>query len=489
MPNRAGFARSPRRRGGSFCDRRGVTHSLLRLVSRHVQLRVFRQPVCRRASDRAGHDSRRYSYARISRSTNACPHPSDTPWEELRPAGRRFPARARWEHAGRAALIVGGLGALPDLDLLFNDHRGPSHSVGAAIIVGLVALAVTRSVRWSVAATLAWGSHTLLDWLGNDTFPPIGIMALWPFSHGYYQSSLHLFPAVSRSYWLADFWMLQHQSGGRGALPGRSRGRSGHGRDEVSSRAVVTLPRFLASDLDPIAGSASLSADEAHHLIHVLRLRFGDEISVFDGGGREYRARIERVTRDGAHLLLLEEISAAPEPAVRLTLAQAVLKGDHMDDVVRDATMMGASAIEPLLTERTIVRARGLADGNAADRWRRVAIASAKQCRRAVLADHRRRHGAARMDSSGRRRAEAAARRAVCVHRGTHHRQPASDLPATATLLVGPGRWVESAGDCRSDRSRLRPDHARPPDAPSRRRHRRRDRRPATPVGRPLAGF
>ena len=147
----------------------------------------------------------------------------------------------------------------------------------------------------------------------------------------------------------------------------------------------MTLPRFLASDLDPIAGSASLSADEAHHLIHVLRLRFGDEISVFDGSGREFRARIERVTRDGAHLLLLEEISAAPEPAVRLTLAQAVLKGDHMDDVVRDATMMGASAIEPLLTERTIVRARGLADGKAADRWRRVAIASAKQCRRAVL--------------------------------------------------------------------------------------------------------
>ena len=71
-------------------------------------------------------------------------------------------------------------------------------------------------------------------------------------------------------------------------------------------------------------------------------MRFGDEISVFDGSGREFRARIERITRDGAYLRLLEEISAAPEPAVRLTLAQAVLKGDRMDDVVRDATMMGA---------------------------------------------------------------------------------------------------------------------------------------------------
>jgi 16S rRNA (uracil1498-N3)-methyltransferase len=147
----------------------------------------------------------------------------------------------------------------------------------------------------------------------------------------------------------------------------------------------MTLPRFLAADLDPVARSASLSADEAHHLINVLRLRFGDEIAVFDGSGHEYRARIERVTRDGAQVALLEEIAAAPEPAVRLTLAQAVLKGDKMDEVVRDATMMGVAAIEPLVTERTTIRMKALTDGRATDRWRRVAIASAKQCRRAVL--------------------------------------------------------------------------------------------------------
>ena len=68
-----------------------------------------------------------------------------------------------------------------------------------------------------------------------------------------------------------------------------------------------------------------------------------------------------------------------------MTLAQAVLKGDRMDEVVRDATMMGATAIEPMITERTVVRLNGLGDGRAADRWRRIAIASAKQCRRAVL--------------------------------------------------------------------------------------------------------
>ena len=147
----------------------------------------------------------------------------------------------------------------------------------------------------------------------------------------------------------------------------------------------MALPRFLAADLDVASGSASLSPEETHHLTHVMRLRFGDEVAVFDGNGREYRARVERVSREGAHLRLIEEMQAALEPRVRLTLAQAVLKGDRMDDVVRDATMMGVSAIEPLVTEHTVVRAAALQDGRACDRWRRIAIASAKQSRRAVL--------------------------------------------------------------------------------------------------------
>jgi 16S rRNA (uracil1498-N3)-methyltransferase len=145
------------------------------------------------------------------------------------------------------------------------------------------------------------------------------------------------------------------------------------------------LPRFLATDLDTGSNTASLSAEEAHHLTHVLRLRFGDEIAVFDGNGREYRARIERVSRDGAYVHLLEEISAAPEPLVRLTLAQAVLKGDKMEEVVRDATMMGAAAIEPIVTAHTTIGMKALTEGQASDRWRRIAVASAKQCRRAVL--------------------------------------------------------------------------------------------------------
>jgi len=205
----------------------------------------------------------------------------------------------------------------------------------------------------------------------------------------------------------------------------------------------VTLPRFLAADLDAISGSATLSAEETHHLTSVLRLRFGDEIGVFDGNGREYRARIERVSREGTQLRLIEEVSAAPEPAVRLTLAQSILKGDRMDDVVRDATMMGVAAIEPIVTEHTIPRG-AIRDGRGSDRWRRIAIASAKQCRRAVLPVIG--PGTPFLDWIVQ---DSAALRVLLVEPGAPAQgQPLSvlrgnDRPESATLAVGPeGGWT-----------------------------------------------
>ena len=107
----------------------------------------------------------------------------------------------------RRMAVFAALGMLPDLDLLIGAHRGPSHSVGASLIAFLAALAMTRSVRLSLAAAAAYGSHTVLDWLGADTSAPIGVMALWPFDREHYQSGIHLFRAVSRRYWVPGFVM------------------------------------------------------------------------------------------------------------------------------------------------------------------------------------------------------------------------------------------------------------------------------------------
>jgi 16S rRNA (uracil1498-N3)-methyltransferase len=143
------------------------------------------------------------------------------------------------------------------------------------------------------------------------------------------------------------------------------------------------LPRFYAPGLDPSATTAVLAADESHHLTRVLRLGPGDAVAVFDGRGHEFLARVQRVDRDAATVALVQPIPAAPEPAVRVTLVQAVLKGDKMDDVVRDATMAGVSQIAPVVTARTEIKVSALKRAHAAERWQRVAVASAKQCRRA----------------------------------------------------------------------------------------------------------
>lgn len=126
-------------------------------------------------------------------------------------AGAPAIARGRGRTAARDAAVYACLGALPDLDLLAGAHSGPTHSVGAAILIGGLALLVRRagagSELWrtplvaAAACAAAYGSHVLLDWLSSDNSAPIGIMALWPFTRGYYESDLHVFMAISRRYY------------------------------------------------------------------------------------------------------------------------------------------------------------------------------------------------------------------------------------------------------------------------------------------------
>jgi 16S rRNA (uracil1498-N3)-methyltransferase len=147
----------------------------------------------------------------------------------------------------------------------------------------------------------------------------------------------------------------------------------------------VTRPRFYVPGLDPSRDETVLPSDESHHLVRVMRLAAGDEIAIFDGQGHEFQARVVRADRKGAAVAIGEPILTTPEPAVRTVLVQAVLKGDKMDAVVRDATMAGAARIVPVVTERSLVGLNALARGHAHERWQRVAVASAKQCRRARL--------------------------------------------------------------------------------------------------------
>ena len=119
-----------------------------------------------------------------------------------------------------------------------------------------------------------------------------------------------------------------------------------------------------------------LPADEAHHCRHVLRLKDGDTVNIFDGRGHEAQCAIVKITNQAVQLNVLTQTST-PALRCRITLAQAVPK-KSMDLIVQKATELGVTAIVPVLSERTIVRI----DEDAAklDRWREIALESCKQC-------------------------------------------------------------------------------------------------------------
>lgn len=141
--------------------------------------------------------------------------------------------------------------------------------------------------------------------------------------------------------------------------------------------------------MDPGDEIVSLPRDEGQHLTKVLRLGVGDTVAVFDGRGREFLGRVASATGREVRVQLISRVEPATESGVAITLGQAVLKGDKMDEIVRDAVMLGVAAIQPIVTKRTEITVAALMKGARLDRWRRVALASVKQSRRAILPEIR----------------------------------------------------------------------------------------------------
>lgn len=134
------------------------------------------------------------------------------------------------------------------------------------------------------------------------------------------------------------------------------------------------MPRFFLPP-DSWADEAWLTGDEAKHLCQVLRIRAGETVTVFDGSGRRAEATVREVGRDRAKLEL-GSIIEKPAPKPFITLALAIPKGKNMDLVVQKAVELGVSAIQPLVTRRTIVQP---GEGKA-EKWRRVVLEACKQC-------------------------------------------------------------------------------------------------------------
>jgi len=132
----------------------------------------------------------------------------------------------------------------------------------------------------------------------------------------------------------------------------------------------------------PSEGEVEIAGNEAHHLLHVLRLKLGDEIVIFDGRGTEFQAELTRCGNDSATARLVKQSESRESPLV-LTLAVAVPKMDSMSRIVQKLTELGAHRIIPIVTERTTVTASGAA--RQLPRWRRIATEACKQSGRSMV--------------------------------------------------------------------------------------------------------
>lgn len=132
-------------------------------------------------------------------------------------------------------------------------------------------------------------------------------------------------------------------------------------------------PHAWASDrpvLDPA---------ESHHAADVLRIEPGDRVTVFNGEGAEALAEVAQIGRDRVEVKKLHASKTAPLQCA-ITLAQAIPKGKNMEFIIEKGTELGAAAIAPLLSERTVVQCDAEEALKKKQKWQRVALEACKQC-------------------------------------------------------------------------------------------------------------
>lgn len=123
-----------------------------------------------------------------------------------------------------------------------------------------------------------------------------------------------------------------------------------------------------------------LRGQEKIHAVQVCRIKIGDRLTAVDGQGRRYQGTIYRIDKDALEVQIEFQDIGFGEPRLQLTLAAAILKGTHFDEVVEKGVEIGVSVFQPLLTQRTLV----VPSDQKQQRWQEKARAAMKQCGRSV---------------------------------------------------------------------------------------------------------
>ncbi len=144
------------------------------------------------------------------------------------------------------------------------------------------------------------------------------------------------------------------------------------------------MPRLFC-DSDLIVGTdIDMPKEIARHLM-VLRLSVGDEVTLFNGQGGEYQAKLTAIGKNSAVATVVSHQPVERELPYRVALAQGLPEAGKMDWIVEKAVEMGVSDILPVSAERSVVRLNGDRAEKRVERWRAIVVAAVQQCGRNTL--------------------------------------------------------------------------------------------------------
>lgn len=132
-------------------------------------------------------------------------------------------------------------------------------------------------------------------------------------------------------------------------------------------------------------GRIVLEGKKALYLARVLRLRAGDALVLFNGDGSDYASEIVSVRKERIEAGVNTKLPAVAEPELRITLVQAIARGERMDYCLQKATELGVAAVQPVFTERVEVRLEGPRLERRMAHWRGVIASACEQSGRAVV--------------------------------------------------------------------------------------------------------
>ncbi|MEJ0036950.1 MAG: 16S rRNA (uracil(1498)-N(3))-methyltransferase [Gammaproteobacteria bacterium] len=141
----------------------------------------------------------------------------------------------------------------------------------------------------------------------------------------------------------------------------------------------MRLTRVYVEEALATGSNCVIGGSAANHVMRVLRLRDGDALTLFDGRGGEYGARIAGFRKDSVQVEVREHRKVERESGLNLTLAQGISRGERMDWVMQKATELGVARIVPLITERSVVKLDEKQRERKVEHWRAIVIAACEQ--------------------------------------------------------------------------------------------------------------